>query len=161
MVLRMTIQLTKRLAARLLKRGVNAIKIKEISYKEASKAITGEDVRTLIKNGSIYTIKKKKNLSLHGKELHKKRLKGARRGIGKKKGTLKARTGRTYPQHIRAQRRIIKILKSDNTINNEQFKKFYKLVKGGTFTTKSHLINYIIHTGVSIDEKRFNELKHA
>lgn len=157
----MTIQLTKRLAARILKRGVNAVKIKEIAYTEASKAITGEDVRALIKNGSLYTIKKKKNLSLHGKELHKKRLKGARRGTGKKKGTLKARTGRTYPQHIRAQRRIIKTLKVDSTINNEQFKKFYKLIKGGTFATKSQLINHIIQAGVSIDEERFNKLKHS
>ncbi len=160
MVHKMSIQLTKRLTAKILRRGVNAVKIKKMAYTEASKAITGDDVRALIKNGSVYVIKEKKNLSLHGKELHKKRQKGARRGPGKKKGTLKARTGRTYPKHIRAQRRIIKSLKSDTTINNIQFKKYYKLVKGGTFSTKAQLINYIIHTGVDIIDEKYDKLKH-
>lgn len=157
----MSIKLTRRIAARLLKRGENAVRINESAHPDATKAITAEDVRGLIEKGSVYAVKKKRNLSIHGKELKIKRHKGRSRGPGRKKGTYKARIGRTYPKRIRAQRRIIKELKADGTINNEQFKKFYSLVKGGTFSNKAQLINHIMSKGVNIDSERYNKLKHV
>lgn len=109
----------------------------------------------------MYAVQKRKNLSIRGKELKSKRHKGRSRGTGRKRGTYKARIGRTYPKRVRAQRRVIKALKADSTINNEQFKTFYALVKGGTFSNKAQLINHMINKGVKIDDERYNKLKHA
>ncbi len=156
----MSIELTKRIAARSLKRGINAIRIKDSARDDASKAITTDDVRALLKSGAVYSIPKKKNVSRSGKERNEKKAKGRRRGPGRKRGTYKARTGRTYPRRVRAQRRVLKELKSSKTITNEQFKRFYSLVKGGTFGSKAQLINNIMGTGVQIDGQRFEKLKH-
>jgi Ribosomal protein L19E len=156
----MSIELTKRIAARSLKRGVNAIRIKDTARADASKAITTDDVRVLLKNGNVYAIPKKKNLSKRGKERNVKKAKGRGRGPGRKRGTYKARTGRRYPKKVRAQRRVLKELKSSKSITNEQFKRFYSLVKGGTFGSKAQLLNNIMGTGVQIDGERFEKLKH-
>jgi large subunit ribosomal protein L19e len=157
----MTIQLTKRLAARMLKRGENAVRIKGSAIADASKAITAEDVRALVKSGNVYAIPEKRNISMHGKTLKMKRMKGRKRGPGKKRGTYKARTGKSYPQRVRGQRRVLKELKSDGTIDNQQFKRFYKLVKGGTFASKAQLLNSITSSGVNIDAERFERLRHT
>ena len=81
----MSIKLTKRIAAIVMDRGESSIRINPTALAEAKKAITREDVRVLIKNGSVYAIKEKKNLSLHGKELKKKRIAGRKRGYDKEK----------------------------------------------------------------------------
>lgn len=156
----MSIKLTKRTAAIILKRGVSSVRIKHDALEDAQKAITREDVRALIKNGRVYALKEKENLSIYSKILKEKRSKGRRRGKGKKKGTRKARGMATYQKRIRAQRRILSELKKEKAINNEMFKKFYALAKGGSFQTKMILINHIKSRGVSITDEQLEKLKH-
>ncbi len=157
----MSIKLTKRIAAIVMDRGESSIRINPTALAEAKKAITREDVRVLIKNGSVYAIKEKKNLSLHGKELKKKRIAGRKRGYGRRKGTKNARSGTSlYPKKIRGQRRILKSLKNDKIIDNIVFKKYYKLTKGGSFPTKISLINHIKDSGVKINDELMEKLKH-
>jgi large subunit ribosomal protein L19e len=156
----MSVQLTKRIAADLLSRGVSSIRIKGDVLEKADKAITREDVRELIKSGGVYAQKEKHNLSLYSKELKKKRAKGRRRGIGRKKGTRAARASIDYPQKVRAQRRVLFALKRDKTINNELFRQFYKLVRGGTFANKASLLGHIKSHGVTISDERMKELRH-
>ena len=156
----MSIKLTKRVAANILKRGVSSIRIKSDAIEDAGKAITREDVRALIKNGRVYALKEKENISMYSKVLKEKRAKGRRRGKGRKKGTRKARGMMTYQKKVRAQRRILSELKKEKAINNEMFKKFYALVKGGSFQTKMTLINHIKSKGVSITDEQMNKLKH-
>jgi large subunit ribosomal protein L19e len=157
----MSIKLTKRIAASILGRGESAVRISAPSIADAKKAITRDDVRELIKRGAIYSVKEKHNISAYGKELSKKRLSGRKRGPGRRHGTYKARTGITYMKKVRAQRRVLLQLKSAGTINNEMFKGFYALVKGGTFTSKATLLNHIRSKGVAIDDESFNKLKHS
>lgn len=157
----MSIKLTKRIAAQVMRRGENAVKIKKDSVEDAKKAITRDDVRALISKGAIYATKEKHNESRYGSELHSKRQEGRARGPGRKKGTYRARTGVMYKKKVRAQRRIISMLKEQKIIDNELYKKFYALVKGGTFVTKVQLINHIKGTGVKIDDEMFNKLRHA
>lgn len=156
----MSIKLTKRIAKQLLNRGESAIRIKESATPEAKKAITREDVRTLIKNGSIYTIKAKHNLSAYSKVLKAKRNKGRRRGPGRRKGTEKARGKVEYKKKIRGQRRVLKALKAEKIIDNTKFKTYYALVKGGNFANKATLLNHIRNDGVQIDEEKFKQLRH-
>jgi large subunit ribosomal protein L19e len=155
----MGIKLTKRIAADLMDRGVSSIRISQNATQEAKKAITRDDVRALIKNGSVYALAEKKVLSLHGKELHKKRVQGRRRGPGKKKGSQKARKEIEYKKVVRGQRRVLGALKDENIIDNEMFKKFYSLVKGGSFQNKASLINHIKDEGISISAEKLAELK--
>ncbi len=156
----MSIKLTKRVASKLLHRGKNAIKINAAAIKDANEAITRLDVKNLIEQKKIIVKPKKKNMSRYGKELNKKREKGRRRGKGSRKGTQKVRKGFTYAKEIRAQRRILKALKKEGKINNEAFKHFYALSKGGTFSTKLSLINHIKGTGVQITDEEVEKLRH-
>lgn len=157
----MSIKLTKRIASELTERGVSAVRIKNDSIAEARKAITREDVRVLIKNGGIYTIKAKHNISAHSKVLREKRIKGRRRGMGRRKGTIAARGGLLlYKKKIRGQRRLLKALKSENMIDNIRFKRYYALVKGGNFASKGSLLSHIRNDGVSIEEEKAKQLRH-
>ncbi len=156
----MTVRLTKRIAADLLERGVSSVRIKESATAEAEKAITREDVRALIKKGDIYALAEKRNVSTYGKLLKVKRSKGRSRGSGRKRGTIKARGSIEYKKKIRAQRRVLLALKGDKTINNELFKEFYRLVRGGTFQSKASLLGHIRGEGVGISDERYQKLKH-
>jgi len=156
----MSVKLTRRMAADLLSRGESGIKIKPGAIKDAEKAITREDVRNLIKNGSIYATKVKHNISAYSKVLKAKRIKGRRRGTGRRKGTLKARGTVEYKKRIRGQRRVLKALKSENIVDNERFKRYYALVKGGNFASKASLLSHILNDGVAIKEEKMKELKH-
>lgn len=156
----MSVKLTRRIAAELVKRGESAVRIKPDAIAEAKKAITREDVRALIKNGSIYTTKMKHNISAYSKVLREKRRKGRRRGMGRRKGTLKARGTLEYKKKIRGQRRVLKALKTESIIDNIKFKKYYALVKGGNFVSKASLLSHIINDGVAINEEKAKQLRH-
>ncbi|MGC8647676.1 MAG: 50S ribosomal protein L19e [Candidatus Micrarchaeia archaeon] len=156
----MGIKTTKRMASELLGRGMSSIRIKPSAIEDARKALTKDDVRSMISKGNIYAIKPKHNLSIYSKVLNKKRSKGRRRGMGRRKGTLKARIGKRYPKKIRAQRRVLKALKEDKTIDNNTFKTLYRLVRGGNFASKLTLLNHIKAMGIEISDERFEKLRH-
>ncbi|MFI5412701.1 MAG: 50S ribosomal protein L19e [Candidatus Micrarchaeales archaeon] len=156
----MSIKITKRTAAKLLKRGISSIRIKDAGLEDADKAITREDVRRLISAGNVYAQVEKHNVSVYGKLMKEKRAQGRRRGSGRKKGTLKARGSVEHKKRIRAQRRVLIKLKEDKVINNELFKGFYRLVRGGTFVSKASLLGHIRSHGVTLTEEKFKELKH-
>lgn len=156
----MSIKLTRRIAARVMKRGESKIRIKKDALEDANKAITADDVRAMIKSGKIYAIKEKHNVSLRSKVVRLKKFKGRRRGQGSRKGTHKARMSVDYKKRIRGQRRVLKKLKSENVIDNQTFKRFYALVKGGTFANKASLISHIRGTGISMTDEKAKELRH-
>jgi large subunit ribosomal protein L19e len=157
----MSIKLTKRIASDLIGRGESAIKIKPDFTAQAKKAITREDVRALVKSGGIYAVKAKHNLSAYSKVLREKRIKGRRRGMGRRKGTIAARGGLLlYKKKIRGQRRLIKALKEEKSIDNIKFKKYYALVKGGNFATKGSLLSHIRNDGIVIADEKAKQLRH-
>ncbi|MDE1833512.1 MAG: 50S ribosomal protein L19e [Candidatus Micrarchaeota archaeon] len=156
----MSIKLTRRIAAELLKRGESSVRIKDNAIQDAKKAITREDVRVLVKSGAVYATEAKHNLSLYSKELNDKRSQGRKRGPGRRKGSRKARGGVDYKKKIRAQRRLLAALKTEKAIDNETFKSLYRLVKGGNFQSKISLLGHIRSRGVSITDEQLNKLRH-
>ncbi len=156
----MSIKLTKRIAAEVMKRGVSAVRISDAALEDAKKAITREDVKALVKSGKVYAVKEKEQLSLHGKDLKARRDRGRGRGPGKRKGKMKARQGIPYQGRVRSQRRILKELKDSSAIDNAIFSRYYRLVKGGTFQTKISLINHIKSSGVKISDEDVAKLRH-
>ncbi len=156
----MTIKLSRRIAAELLGRGESKVRIKTDRVDDAKKAITREDVRSLIASGGIYALKEKHNMSLYSKALRKKRNKGRGRGPGRRKGSAKARQAVGYGKRIRGQRRVLAALKKEKAIDNTAFKRYYRLVKGGNFQTKASLLSHLTTEGVKIDPQRLEQLRH-
>jgi large subunit ribosomal protein L19e len=157
----MSIKLTRRVAARELGRGESKIRIKKDAVPDAEKAITADDVRAMVKDGKVYAVAEKHNISFRSKAVRLKKMKGRRRGPGSRRGTMKTRMSVDYKKRVRGQRRVLKILKSDKTIDNKTFKRFYLLVKGGTFANKGSLISHMKINGVGISDERASELRHV
>lgn len=149
----MTIKFTRRIASEIMKRGESSIRINPSGIDDAKKAMTREDVRTLIKNGGVYAIKKKHNVSMNSKLLKIRRSKGRGRGPGKRKGTLNARRGNTWIKKVRSQRSLLNRLKLMGKLDNVSFNKYYMLVKGNSFPDKASLILHIREDGINLKDE--------
>ncbi len=154
----MTIKFVKRVASEMLGRGVRAIRIKDSALEEAKRALTKDDVRKLIKEGSIYAEPEKHNLSLHGKLLKVKREKGRKRGYGKRRGTAKARAGRVWEKKVRSQRLLLRKLKEMKKLDNKTFNRFYALIKGNAFPDKRSLLLHLDEQGVKVSEDELKQI---
>jgi large subunit ribosomal protein L19e len=154
------VKLVKRMASEIMGRGLNSVRVKPSAMEDVKNVLTRDDVRGLIKDGKIYAIAEKHNLSSYGRELREKRKQGRGRGIGRRRGTSKARHGIDHKKKMRSQRRLLMALKNEKAINNEQFKKLYALVGGGTFNSKVSLLTKIKSTGVSISDEKYEKLRH-
>jgi len=141
----MDVSLQKELAAEILGVGKDRIWIDPKKLDEVSKALTKEDVRRLINEGIIKVKEKKGQSRYWSNVLHEKRKKGRRRGHGSRKGRKSARLDEKT-QHIlkvRAMRRLIRILKMKNIIDKRTYRQLYKLIKGGMFRSKKHILLWL------------------
>ncbi|MDE1860908.1 MAG: 50S ribosomal protein L19e [Candidatus Micrarchaeota archaeon] len=152
----MSIRFAKRAASQIMNRGLNSIRIKGEALADAEKALTKDDIRALVKKGSIYAIEAKHNLSINSKLLKKARAAGRKRGIGRRRGTEKARTGRKWEKKVRSQRRLLKELKLAKKIDTKTFNTFYRLIKGNAYATKAQMLLHLKEHGLSLQD---SELK--
>ncbi|MGC8676253.1 MAG: 50S ribosomal protein L19e [Candidatus Micrarchaeia archaeon] len=155
----MTIKFAKRVASEMLERGESSIRIKQSSLDDANKALTRDDIRKLIEQGSIYALPAKHNLSRHGKLLKLKRAKGRKRGYGKRRGTYKARAGITWERKVRSQRLLLKRLKELGKLDNKTFRRFYGLVKGASFPDKRSLLLHLADEGVRVSDEELKQIE--
>ena len=138
----MVVNLRKKreLIARVLDVGSNRIRFEPDKLDDISDAITREDMRSLIKNGTIWTIKVKGiSRSRAEKKLKTRRKHGTAAGSKKGKKTARAGKKEVYVKKTKAMRRHLKILKARNDINRETFWALYKRIKGGNVRSLSHL----------------------
>ena len=150
----------KRAAAGILGRGESSIRIKPDAVEDASKALTKDDIRRLIEKGGIYAIKEKHNKSRKRAMLRQARKEGRRRGIGRRRGTDKARTGRqVWEKKVRSQRRLLKELKLMKKIDTKTFNAFYARVKGNEYANKATMLLHLREQGVSITEAESKAIK--
>lgn len=133
----------KKMAAQILKCGVNSIWLDPEQREKVKTVMTKEDVRTLIKEKAIK--KKQANSQSRGRArtLKEKRKKGRKSGKGKRKGTKKARTEKkpTWMKNVRSQRKTLKEMKKENPEGVEKigYRTLYKRIKGGYFKGKKYL----------------------
>jgi large subunit ribosomal protein L19e len=130
----------RELAARILGVGVNRIRFEPDKLDEVGDSITRENIRTLINNGTIWTVKPKGTSRARAKAkliIHRKH--GT--GLGSKKGKKTARTGKKelYVIKVRSMRYHLKVLKDRNDINRETYWSLYKKVNGGQVRSLAHL----------------------
>jgi large subunit ribosomal protein L19e len=141
----MNIEPQKRLAAEILKCGVNRIYIHPEGIEDVQMAITRDDIRNLIKNKVIVKRYKKGNSRGRVHLNRKKKQKGRSRGLGSRKGnrTARANPKRKWINRIRPLRRELKKLRDTNQIDRKVYRELYLKAKGGTFDSVATLHRYI------------------
>lgn len=146
----MNFNLQRRLAKEVLRVGKYKIWIDASHADEIKEAITKADVRSLIKKGFIKFRRTNMRSRVRARKLHEQRVKGRQKGIGKRRGTKTARAGtkEVWISKVRSQRELLKSMKNSELLEKKEWKRLYRMVKGGFFRSKAHLKLYIEKEGL-------------
>lgn len=141
----MNLRSQRRIASRILKCGENRIWINPDNMEKVKQAITRNDIRGLIKDKIIKKLPVKKAKRIDTRKKAKQKLKGRRKGEGSRKGKFHARVGKKekWLKIVRPQRRTLKELKDKKKIESNNYRKVYRMIKGGMFRSKRHLLSYL------------------
>lgn len=145
----MNLKNQRRMAARLLRCGVNRVWIDPNRMEDVADAITRTDIQIMIDAGAIKA-RQRKGVS-RGRTRHKKeqKKKGRGRGHGSRKGSKKARKPKKerWIQTIRPIRERLRELRDEGKIDVSTYRRFYLQAKGGAFKSKSHLETHLMSSG--------------
>ncbi|MEM3399680.1 MAG: 50S ribosomal protein L19e [Candidatus Micrarchaeia archaeon] len=147
----MGVKTVRRLAADILGVGEKRIYIDPESMDRVKEALTRDDVRALIKEG-IITKRKIHGVSrARARRLHEQRKKGRRRGRGSIRGKKysKVKRKRIWMNKLRAQRKLLKLLREKGAIKKDVYRRLYGMAKGGAFKSKSALLTYLQEHGLA------------
>ena len=125
----------RRIASEILGVGESKVRFKNEAITKISDALTREDVRSLIKDGSIVFIAPRGVSRIRGRAKQAQLKKGRRKGKGSKRGTLNARKSgkETWMQKVRAQRKCLRALVEADKIDRVNARKTYLMIKGNAF----------------------------
>ncbi len=137
----------KRLAAALLKVGVTRVWMDPERLEDIATAITREDIRGLIAEG---VVKRRAVVGIsrgRARARDIKRAKGHRKGHGSRRGAAGARAPKKeqWMRKIRAQRKVLKEMREEKTIDAHNYRILYRKAKGGEFRNVAHLKSYIAY----------------
>lgn len=132
----------KRLAARILKVGTGKIWIDPEDTDRVSSAITREEIRKLIHEGSIVK-RPQTGISRGRKRRHRQELlAGRHKGEGSRKGMR--RPGKSaWVVRIRSIRGRLRTLRDKRLITTQDYRKLSLKAKGGSFRSAAHLNEHI------------------
>ncbi|MGB9964998.1 50S ribosomal protein L19e [Halobacterium hubeiense] len=135
----------KRLAADVLDVGENRVWFDPEAQGEIADAITREDIRELVDEGTIAAEEKNGNSRGRARERDEKKAYGHQKGPGSRKGKAGARQDdkQSYMGQIRAQRRTLRELRDEGELTQSQYRKLYNLANGGEFDSVRRLKNYV------------------
>lgn len=138
----MSVVSQKRLAADLLKVGITRVWVDPEDTDRVSSAITREEIRKLIHEGSIRKLPKT-GISRGRKRVRRKELlAGRHKGPGSTKGTVAHRKKR-WVIRIRSIRRRLRSLRDKRLITTQVYRKLTLMAKGGTFRSAAHLDEHV------------------
>lgn len=135
----------KRLAADVMDVGKNRVWFDPESQGEIADAITRDEIRDLVSQGTIQSKDARSNSKGRARERQKKRAYGHRKGAGKRKGTAGARQNEKdqWRDQIRAQRRRLRELREEGEIDSTQYRELYNKARGGEFRSVRYMMNYL------------------
>ncbi|RDI72444.1 50S ribosomal protein L19e [Halopelagius longus] len=135
----------RRMAADVLDVGKSRIWFDPEEQAEIAEAITREDIRELVDQGTIRVEDAKGNSKGRARERAEKRAYGHRKGPGSRKGKSGGRKNRKdeWVSRIRAQRRRLKELRDDGPLTPTQYRTLYNKASGGEFDSVDRLEAYI------------------
>jgi len=141
----MKIDNQKRLAGQILKCSKKRVKFDPDSSSDIKEAITKADIRGLIKDKVITKIAARGVSRGRARKRLVQRRKGKQKGEGSKKGSRGARAPkkRAWINKIRAQRKLLKILKEKKIIDDKFYRELYSKSKGGFFRSRRHIKLYL------------------
>ncbi|HZD43218.1 MAG TPA: 50S ribosomal protein L19e [Methanomicrobiales archaeon] len=131
----------RRIAAEVLKCGENRIWMNPERKADIEGAISREDIRSLIQEGVIVAHQKRGVSRGRARERGLKKAYGHRVGPGSRKGAAGARSPskRRWIQKVRAQRKALREMRGDGTIDTHQYRILYRKSAGGEFRSVAHL----------------------
>ena len=133
----------RRMAAAVLKSAMANVWFDPKQLDKIQSVMTKEDVRGLIKDGTIKKRKKKGQSKGRTRVLKAKKKKGRKRSGGKRKGTKKARQHgkEQWIKNVRSQRNMLRELRkiSPEAVEKIGYRKLYKMAKGNFFRGKKYL----------------------
>ena len=137
----------KRLAAALLKVGVTRVWMDPERLEDIATAITREDIRGLIAEG---VVKRRAVVGIsrgRARARDVKKAKGHLKGHGSRRGAAGARDPKKnrWMRKIRAQRKVLKEMREEKTIDAHNYRILYRKAKGGEFRNVAHLKSYIAY----------------
>lgn len=135
----------KRLAADVLDVGKNRVWFDPDAQGEIADAITRDEIRDLVSQGTIQSKEARSNSRGRARERQKKRAYGHRKGAGKRRGTAGARQNEKdqWKDQIRAQRRRLRELREEGEIDSTQYRELYNKSRGGEFRSVRYMMNYL------------------
>ncbi len=140
----MSLKTVKRIASDIMKVGASKLKLRQGEEKRVKEALTRDDVRAMIQDGVITAEKKRGVSRARARKKQEQKKKGRRKGPGSKKGTKYSKVSQKtqWMGRIRAQRALLKGLISDGEIDNQSYKKLYRMAKGQNFKSVAALKTY-------------------
>jgi len=134
----------RRLAAEILKVGINRVRISPDRIEDVETAISREEIRKLIHEGVIRPAPKKGVSRARARILHEKKKKGLRRGPGKRSGSARAKISKkkAWMSRIRALRKKLREWKANRMISESSYRRLYNVAGGGMFASIAEMERY-------------------
>ncbi|MCK9631448.1 MAG: 50S ribosomal protein L19e [Methanoregula sp.] len=131
----------KRIAAAILKCGVNRVWFDPSRISDIENAISREDLRGLVTEGVIKARQKKGVSRGRARARIAQRSYGHRKGAGKRRGAAGARnpSKTAWVQKIRAIRKALVELREAGTIDRHMYRILYRKAAGGQFRSVAHM----------------------
>jgi large subunit ribosomal protein L19e len=135
----------KRLASDVLDVGEGRVWFDPEAQSEIAEAITREDIRDLVDQGTIQKKGTSNNSRGRARERADKQAYGHQTGAGSRRGTAGARKNEKddWTSRIRAQRRRLRELRDDGPLDASQYRELYNKAGGGEFESVARLEAYI------------------
>lgn len=139
----------RRIAANVLKIGVNRIWLDPEEKEGIADATTRNDIRDLLESGAIQAKPKKGVSRARARQRDEKRRYGHGTGHGSRKGRKGARTPRKreWITKIRALRSRLKELRADGTLPPNVYCNVYRKAKGGEYKSVAHMNAHLMAQG--------------
>lgn len=146
----MNLRSQKRVAADVLNIGVNKVWFNPEKKEDIKKAITKVDIRELVKQGIIAAKPKKGVSRFRAKKAALQKRKGRRSGSGSRKGKMTSRLPRKKSSmlRIRAQRKLLSLLKEKGILTAQAYRDLRNKAKGGFFRSRRHIKLYAEDRGL-------------
>ncbi|MFB6130706.1 MAG: 50S ribosomal protein L19e [Salinigranum sp.] len=146
----------RRMAADVLDVGADRVWMDPEAQSEIADAITREDVRDLVDQGTIRAKDAVGNSRGRARERDRKRTYGHRKGAGSRKGRSGGRkkSKDAWISRIRAQRRRLKELRDEGPLDRTTYRTLYNKASGGEFDSVDRLEAYIeTHYDITLEDE--------
>jgi large subunit ribosomal protein L19e len=138
----MSVVSQKRLAASILGVGITRVWVDPEDTDRVSSAITREEIRKLIHEGSINKLPKVGISRGRKRARRQELLAGRHKGEGSTKGSAH-NSKRRWVARIRSIRKRLRSLRDKRFITTQVYRKLSLMAKGGNFRSAAHLDEYI------------------